>query len=134
MQPNDRLIVDLISQGRLRIDAVRGLVFAPRSNTPDKPCGAPTKKGYLRVCVSASGKQHHFMAHRIVWVSVHGPLPAGHEVDHVNTIKNDNRLENLEAVTGPENMSRGVANGCFKGVGRCDGIRDAKGRFGKKAA
>lgn len=134
MESSDGLIVTLIAMGRLCVDAANGLVFAPQSNTPTKPCGALTRKGYLRVCVSVNGKQAHLLAHRIVWVSQHGPLPEGHEVDHVNTIKTDNRLTNLESVTGPENMRRGATNGCFERVGRRDGIRDSKGRFGKKAA
>ena len=131
---NDELILSLIFQSRLLIDPVLGFVYAPKSNTPSKPCGAQTRKGYLRVCINIDGHQKHFMAHRIVWVSVHGPLPPGFEIDHKSTIKTDNRIENLEAVSGIENMKRGARNGCFKGVGRKDGIRDDKGRFGKRAA
>jgi hypothetical protein len=131
---HDELILSLISGGRLRVDAGCGMVYAPKSNTPNKPCGAVTKKGYLRVCINIAGKQKHFMIHRIVWVSVKGPVPAEHEIDHENTIKSDNRIENLEAVTGIENMQRGAKNGCFRNVGRRDGIRDEKGRFSKKAA
>lgn len=134
MRSHDRLIRELITNGRLRVDAAQGFVFAPKSNTPNKPCGAPTRKGYLRVCVNDVGRQRHFMAHRIVWVSANGPVRDGLEVDHVNTNKRDNRIGNLEVVTGPENMRRGARNGCFKNVGRRDGIRDGKGRFGKKAA
>jgi len=131
---HDELILSLVTGGRLRVDAERGMVYAPKSNTPEKPCGALTKKGYLRVCINVSGKQKHFMAHRIVLVSVKGPVLPGFEIDHKNTIKTDNRIENLESVTNPENMRRGARNGCFRNVGRRDGIRDEKGRFGKKAA
>ena len=131
---NDAEIVALIKQGRLRVNAEEGLVFAPRSNTPDKSVGALTRKGYLRVCIDVAGRQRHFMVHRIVWVSLHGPVPDGMQIDHGNGIKSDNRIDNLEAVTGDENMKRGVAAGAFKNVGRRDGIRDAKGRFGKKRA
>lgn len=130
----DKLIIDLISVGRLRVVADAGLVFAPKSNTPDKVCGSLTKKGYLRICMNVDGKQKHFMAHRVVWVSVHGPVPDGCQIDHRNTIKSDNRISNLEAVTGVENMRRGALNGCFRNVGRRDGIRDSKGKFGKKVA
>lgn len=134
MKNNDQEIMTLIAAGRLRIDAVSGLVFAPRSNTPDKPVGALTQKGYLRACINVDGKQRHFLVHRIVWVSVHGPIPHGREIDHGNRIKTDNRIENLEAVPGAVNMERAKRAGAFCGVGRSDGIRDDKGRFGKKAA
>jgi hypothetical protein len=130
----DHMILNLIANGRLRVDARQGLVFAPKSNTPNKPCGAITKKGYVRICLNVNGKQLHFMAHRIVWVSVNGPVPDGHQIDHENTAKADNRIANLECVTGLENMRRGAEKGCFKNVGRRDGIRDEKGRFGKKRA
>lgn len=128
----DEMIAHLLSVGRLRVDAEAGFVYAPRSNTPDKPVGALTRKGYLRLCVNIDGKQHHFMVHRIVWVSVHGPLPFGFQIDHGSGGKVDNRLSNLEAVTCAENMRRGARDGKFANVGRRDGIRDSKGRFGRK--
>lgn len=134
MTNNDAFIVALIEAGRIRVDAENGLVFAPKSNTPEKPVGARTKKGYLRLCVSIEGRQRHFMVHRIVWVSVHGPLPPRHEVDHKDRVKTNNRIANLESVPGRINLDRAVEAGAFKNVGRKDGIRDAKGRFGKKRA
>lgn len=129
----DEMTAHLLAVGRLRVDAEDGLVYAPRSNTPDKPVGALTRKGYLRLCVNVGGKQHYFMVHRIVWVSAHGPLPPGFQIDHGKGGKTDNRLSNLEGVTGAENMQRGVRDGKFTNVGRRDGIRDSKGRFGFKA-
>jgi len=130
----DLAILSLIEAGRLRVDAEAGDVFAPKSNTPDKPIGALTAKGYLRACINVGGKQMHFMVHRIVWVSVNGPVPPGHQIDHGDTVKSNNRIGNLEAVPGAVNMARAKAAGLFRGVGRKDGVRDAKGRFGKKAA
>lgn len=131
----DQLILDLIATGRLRVDADAGLVYAPKSNTPSKQVGALTRKGYLRLCITVAGRQHHFMVHRIVWVSVHGPIPSGHEIDHADRVKTNNRIGNLEAVPGVVNMQRATKAGAFGNVGRRDGIRDAKGRFGfKKAA
>jgi hypothetical protein len=130
----DLAILALVESGRLRVDYERGLVFAPKSNTPDKPVGALTKKGYLRVCVTVSGRQMHFMAHRIVWVAKHGPVPPGDHVDHRNTNKQDNRLSNLEAVPAATNMRRAKEAGLCRANGRRDGVRDDKGRFGKRAA
>lgn len=72
------------------------------------------------------------LAHRIVLVSVHGPVPKGFEIDHGNRDKADNRIANLESVPGAVNMDRARRAGAFKNVGRRDGIRDSKGRFGKK--
>lgn len=130
----DLAILALIEQGRLRVDATVGLVYAPKSNTPEKPVGAITAKGYLRACVTLAGKQMHFMVHRIVWVSENGPLAPGQQIDHLDADKRNNSLGNLEAVSGKVNMARAKSAGAFRGVGRKDGVRDVKGRFGKKRA
>jgi len=41
--------------------------------------------------------------HRFVLEAFIGPCPPGHECNHKNGVKNDNRLENLEWVTKSEN-------------------------------
>lgn len=89
------LVPELISAGLLRVDLEAGLIYSPRSNTPDKPLGALTAKGYLRVCLNVDGKQAHALAHRIVWVAKHGPVPHGAQIDHVDTVKTHNWADNL---------------------------------------
>jgi HNH endonuclease len=130
----DLAILALIEAGRLRVDTSEGLVYAPRSNTPSKPIGALTSKGYLRACITLGGRQMHFMVHRIVWVSANGPVPRGFQIDHGKEGKAVNRIQNLDCVTGPENMRRAVRDGKFTHVGRRDGIRDMAGRFDFKRA
>ena len=39
-----------------------------------------------------------YMAHRLVWLYVHGYLPEN-SIDHINRIKTDNRIENLREVS-----------------------------------
>ncbi len=137
---NDDLILRLIAQERLTIDAVRGLVFASKSNTPRVPAGCRTVKGYLRICVNTDGRRRHIMAHRVVWVSVYGPVEDGWQIDHLNGQKDDNRIMNLEAVLGAVNMKRAKTAGRFVtcGIANRGAPRDPKGRFlprvGKKAA
>mgnify|MGYP000004363272 CR=1 FL=1 len=41
--------------------------------------------------------------HRLIWLMVYGELPT-HEIDHINGVRDDNRLVNLRSVTRTENM------------------------------
>lgn len=45
-----------------------------------------------------------WLVHRVIWVMFHGDIPEGYEIDHINLIGSDNRLENLRLVTGSENI------------------------------
>lgn len=55
-------------------------------------------KGYGRVAVL--GKR--YKAHRIVWALHYGEWPKD-QIDHINGVRNDNRIENLRDVTHKEN-------------------------------
>lgn len=43
--------------------------------------------------------------HRLIWETFNGKIPEEYEIDHINTIRNDNRLENLRLVTHKENSN-----------------------------
>lgn len=49
--------------------------------------------------------------HRLVAAAFIGPEPQGHEVNHINGDRFDNRVENLEYVTSSENKQHAFANG-----------------------
>ncbi|WP_333826900.1 HNH endonuclease [Pararhodobacter sp.] len=116
MRNNDVIIKKLLASGRLRADLKTGRVFSSKSNTPDKPIGTATVKGYLRACVNFEGKQVHVMLHRVVWIAAHGIPPEGHQIDHGPMGKSFNALSNLESVTGGENIRRAVEGGLLKPV------------------
>jgi len=60
--------------------------------------GSVTPDGYCAVYLE--GKTYR--AHRLVWLYVHGKFPT-EGLDHINHIKDDNRLVNLRPVTQKEN-------------------------------
>jgi hypothetical protein len=58
---------------------------------------SPTKtsSGYLRLCLVGG----HKMVHRIIYEAFNGEIAKSMDIDHINGIKDDNRLCNLRAVT-----------------------------------
>ena len=61
--------------------------------------------GYLMVSLSRNGKGSSKLIHRLVVESFVGEIAIGMEVNHINGIKIDNRLENLEVVTHTQNVN-----------------------------
>lgn len=66
-----------------------------------------TPKGYPMVAIS--GK--HRWVHRLVLEAFVGPCPTGSMARHLNDIKDDNRIENLEWGTPRENQVDRIRNG-----------------------
>lgn len=60
-------------------------------------------KGYMRAAVNRGDHIESFKVHRAVYETFVGEIPEGYTIDHINTIKDDNRLENLRCVTMAEN-------------------------------
>lgn len=56
-------------------------------------------KGYLGICVDNKA----YRAHRLAFLYVYGRFPA-HTIDHINQVKDDNRIDNLRDVTNGENQ------------------------------
>lgn len=44
-----------------------------------------------------------YRAHRVIWAVIYGKWPLG-EIDHINGVPDDNRLENLRDVSHQENL------------------------------
>lgn len=64
-----------------------------------REAGCINSHGYRRVNIGKT-KLH---AHQIIWLMHHGDLPAC-EIDHINGIRDDNRLENLRLANQQENQ------------------------------
>lgn len=67
-----------------------------------------TRGGYLIVTLSKHGVHKTFQVHRLEWEMFYGPIPEDMQVNHINEIKTDNRLENLNLMTPKENSNWGT--------------------------
>lgn len=67
-------------------------------------------KGYYRIQLCKQSIVKAYQVHRLVWSAFNGPIPEGLQVNHINEVKTDNRLENLNLMTAKENINYGTRN------------------------
>lgn len=79
-----------------------GKVFSLNTNKFLKPHKG--EKGYLRVRLLFDGKYINYRVHRLVAIAFLPKLEGKNQVNHINGIKDDNRLENLEWCNNQENQ------------------------------
>lgn len=65
--------------------------------------------GYLHF--NMNGKPIY--AHKVIMLAFKGECPEGKEIDHINGVRNDNRIENLRYVTRTENVRNPVTRERF---------------------
>jgi hypothetical protein len=103
-------------------DPIGGQLLWKHHRTPRARAGDPVG------CLHATGytvtliRKKNYQVHRLIWALVHGEYPD--EIDHINGIRSDNRLENLRACTRAENAKnsgtfRSNRSG-YKGVSWCN--------------
>ena len=76
-------------------DYVNGILYWKSG----KIAGNLHHSGYKRV----GYKRKEYLMHRVVYEMFYGPIPKGMEIDHINRIRDDNRIENLRLATSQQN-------------------------------
>lgn len=98
---------------RVFTDPDAGFVFGARGKPYRKICN-----GYVQANIN---KKKTKLAHRLIWESVHGPIPDGLQINHINGVKTDNRICNLELVTPRENMLHAYSTSLVSRAGENNG-------------
>ena len=92
---------------------IKRLAGSPRCKIDRIVNPMKTERGYLTVSpVKVGWRQRPMMIHRLVLEAFVGPGPTPkHTPNHINGVKTDNRLCNLEWVTHAENIKHAYDNG-----------------------
>ena len=89
---------------------VNGDVYRLNKNGLRKIEGQKDTKGYIQICLYLDGKRYFKMHHRLIAEEfIPNPLNKS-QINHINGIKTDNRICNLEWVTPKENVRHAIDN------------------------
>lgn len=120
---NDDVILKCLEEGLIKVNPDTGEVFSKRTHGGEvleeyKKLKGSYVKGYTIHKIVLFGRRVQAKEHRVVWMAVNGKIPEGYVIDHINSIRNDNRISNLQLLTNEENIKKAWRDGrCTKPYG-----------------
>ncbi|MEB5649029.1 NUMOD4 motif-containing HNH endonuclease [Mammaliicoccus sciuri] len=90
----------------------------------------PTSRGYIRISLCKKGRSRSHFVHRLIVSAFIGE--SNLQVNHIDGVKTNNNIENLEYVTPQENVSHAVRIGLIKNSSKINEkliIKDYKNGF-----
>ena len=82
-----------------------------RSDLVGKRAGSLTPKGHRIIVI----EMKQYKAHRLAWLYVYGHFPNS-QLDHINRIPDDNRIENLRLATNGQNVTNSKVRSSLSGL------------------
>lgn len=114
----DELIACALANDDIFCDFTSGKVYGRRGPggmrlaTPTE-LGFKHPSGYIHVSLHANGEKKQVRAHRIIYIAAYGGIPDGCVIDHINGVKDDNRLCNLQMMTTEGNSRKARLDGAY---------------------
>ena len=73
--------------------------------------GNLNQTGYLKFTIYLEkNKNKNYFSHRFVYECFYGLIEKNKQINHINSIRADNRIKNLEVVTASENLRKSAKN------------------------
>ena len=109
----DTLILEKLHSGKWIAEPSTGNIYSKEQGRFLKPF--VSRDGYETVRISST----HVSVARVIWIAAYGvPELAGLQIDHINEIKTDNRLENLRLLTPAGNILHSVSRITYEDIER----------------
>lgn len=106
---NDAFFLDQVQNGSIIVSKFGDVVSAKTG----RKIGYKQPKGYIAIGMrDECGKVRHILVHRLVFLTFgNDKLSSDTVINHINGIKSDNRIDNLEAVSYSDNNVHAYVTG-----------------------
>lgn len=102
----DELALWVLANRTFLVDTEGGAIYRADGITRAEYLNRQT--GYGKILLGRPwGRQRWAQAHRVVWLARNGAIPGMLQINHLNGLRWDNRIANLELVTAGDNARHG---------------------------